>query len=354
MATLASLKTTMTITMITTLVVFAIFLAVVSLLYSYATETGLSADSVLLGSFILAGFFVLIQFAIGPWIIRVSTGLQYLKVGENPWLESTVQNLAAKAGVPMPKLARVPNPTPNAFVFGNSTRNMTLVVHDGLLQRLNEEEVIGVLAHELGHIKHRDSIIMTVLSALPLIAYIIARTTLSLRVYGSSGGRRGKDGGGAGLIVIAGVIALIVYFVTQLLVLSLSRKREHFADAFSGYLTGKPRSLQSALTKITYGLSLAPEDPHGARALYIGDPALAKSEIRSVMENANAYDLNRDGALDARELQMAMEQDARSKWKSVNESFSTHPPTFKRILLLAQIQRELESSGGIANPYKFI
>jgi len=343
----------MTITMFTTLIVFAIFLAVISLLYSAATDLGLSANATLAGSFLLAGIFVLIQFLISPWIVKVSTGLKYLQPGENPWLENTVRNLVVKAKVPMPKLARVPNPTPNAFVFGNSTNNMTLAVHDGLLQRLNEDEVAGVLAHEIGHIKHKDSIIMTVLSALPLIAYIIARSTLSMQVYGGSG-RRGKNEGGAGLIVVAGVIALVVYFVSQLLVLSLSRKREHFADAFSAYLTGSPRWLQSALTKITYGLSLSPDDPDGARALYIGDPALAKAEIKLVMENASAYDLNRDGVLDARELQHAMEQEARSRWKSVNESFSTHPPTFKRILLLAQIQRELESSGGIANPYQFI
>jgi heat shock protein HtpX len=250
----------MMITILTTLIVLSLFLAAVSLLYAYATDLGLSADSVLLGSFVLAGIFILIQFAISPWIVRISTGLVYLKPGENVWLETTVQNLATQARVPMPKLARVPSPVPNAFVFGNSTSNMTLAVHDGLLQKLNEDEVTGVLAHEVGHIKHRDSIIMTVLSALPLIAYIIARTSLNLRVYGASTSRRGgKNGNGASLIFVAGIIALIVYFVAQLLVLSLSRKREHFADAFSAYITQQPRSLQSALTKITYGLSLAPD-----------------------------------------------------------------------------------------------
>jgi Zn-dependent protease with chaperone function len=72
------------------------------------------------------------------------------------------------------------------------------------------------------------------------------------------------------------------------------------------------------------------------------------------MENAAAYDLNRDGVLDSRELQLAMEREAKSRWTKANEAFSTHPPTFKRILLLQQIQKELQTSGGLRDPYKFI
>src|SRR4030042_6439684 len=105
----------------------------------------------------------------------MSTRLQYLKAGENPWLESTVKGLAEKSQIPMPRLATVPDNTPNAFVFGRTASSATLAVHEGLLRNLNEDEVRGVIGHELGHIRHKDYIVMTVLSALPLIAYIIAR-----------------------------------------------------------------------------------------------------------------------------------------------------------------------------------
>lgn len=330
------------------MVIFVGFLGAVSLLYSAAAGMNLSPLDTLLGSFVLALIFLGIQFAISPSIVAWSTRLQYLQPGQYPWLENTVKELAGASGVAMPRLAIVPNPTPNAFVFGNSSSNMTLAVHEGLLKQLNEDEVRGVLAHELGHVKHRDSIVMTVLSAIPLLAYMIARSTMFMGT-----GSRDRDRS-AGYIALAGVVAMVVYFVAQLLVLRLSRLREHFADVYSGYLTGSPRSLESALTKITYGLSLRPEGTHGVRALYIADPALAKSEVQGILVRRGEYDLDHDGVLDERELQLAMEKEAKSTWSGLNEAFSTHPPTYKRILLLRQIEGELGHGTDESTIYKRI
>jgi len=335
MASLAQLRTTMLATIILTLVIFVGFLGAVSILYSAATDMNLSPLETLAGSFVLALIFLGIQFVISPSIVAWSTGLRYLKQGEYPWLENTVKELAGASNIKMPRLAVVPNPTPNAFVFGNSSSKMTLAVHEGLLRQLNQDEARGVIAHELGHIRHRDSIVMTVLSAIPLLAYMIARSTLFI-----STGSRDRDRN-AGYVALAGAVALVVYFVAQLLVLRLSRLREHFADAYSGYLTGTPRSLESALTKIAYGLSLRPEGTHGVRALYISDPALAKSEVQGILNRRAQYDLDHDGVLDERELHLAMEKEARSTWTGLNEAFSTHPPTYKRILLLRQIESEI-------------
>jgi Zn-dependent protease with chaperone function len=123
----------------------------------------------------------------------------------------------------------------------------------------------------------------------------------------------------------------------------LSRLREHYADAYSAYLTGEPRNLQSGLTKITYGLSIIPQKSTQARAFYIGDPTMAKQEITTLMRNKQEYDLDKDGVLDEVELQKAMEKEAKSTWSSLNNWFSTHPPTFKRILLLREIEKEMET-----------
>ncbi len=288
-----------------------------------------------------SALFILFQYAIGPVIVAASTHLHYLKPGENPWLEKTVKEIADKSGLPMPRLATVPNNTPNAFTFGRSTSNATLAVHEGLLKQLNEDEVKGVIAHELGHIKHKDYIVMTVLSALPLIAYLIARTTLFAGAF--SGGRRNnKDDSGAALIII-GVIAFAIYILTFLIVMRLSRLREHYADAYSAYVTGSPRELESALAKISYGLSLSPKGPEGARAFYIEDPAAARQEIQHIMEHKDEYDLDHDGVLDERELEFAMEKEAKSTWAQMNSLFATHPPTFKRILLLREIEQEMDT-----------
>jgi heat shock protein HtpX len=288
-----------------------------------------------------SALFILFQYAVGPAIVAATTHLHYLKPGENPWLEKTVKEIADKSGLPMPKLATVPNNTPNAFTFGRSTSSATLAVHEGLLKQLNENEVKGVIAHELGHVKHKDYIVMTVLSALPLIAYFIAQATLYAGAF--SGGRRNsKDNSGAALIVI-GVIAFIIYILTFLIVMRLSRLREHYADAYSAYVTGSPRELESALAKITYGLSLSPKAPEGARAFYIEDPGAAKQEIQHIMEHKDEYDLDHDGVLDERELELAMEKESKSTWHQMNSLFSTHPPTFKRILLLREIEQEMDT-----------
>ena len=346
MASLSQLKGTMITTILITLIIFVAFIAVVSYFFSYATDLSLSPAATLIGAFGLALFFMLIQFLISPYIVRATTRLRYLKPGENAWLEGVVGKLANAAGVKLPRLAIVPDPTPNAFVFGNSANNMTLAVNEGLLRQLNEDEVQGVIGHELGHIRHKDSIVMTFLSAIPLIAYVIVQMAFRVGIY-TGGGRGRKDdrGSATALILAAGIIALIVYFVSQLLVMRLSRLREHFADAFSAYLTGSPRSLESALTRITYGLSLSPQESHGARALYISDPALAKQEVQEIVENKNKYDLDHNGILDEHELELAMQQEARSKWSAVNEMFATHPPTYKRLLLLKQIDQEISSRG---------
>ncbi|MCS7114365.1 MAG: zinc metalloprotease HtpX [Nitrososphaerota archaeon] len=332
MGRLAELKLAMATSIYLVVFIFAFFLSAIMLILQ------LSPIYALIGTII----FMLVQYLIGPAIVRSSTRLRYLERGENPWLESTAKELADKAGIPMPKLAIVPDKTPNAFVFGRTAKNATLAVHEGLLLNLNKEEVIGVIGHELGHIKHKDYVVMTVLSALPLLAYLIARGTWEAGRWAPSSKKKEEGSIKATFFIIA-IISYLVYIISLLFVMGLSRLREHYADAYSAYLTGSPRSLQSALAKITYGLSLSPQPPSGARAFYIEDPAMAKLEISHIMAKKGEYDLDRDGVLDEKELAMAMEREAKSTWAKINTWFSTHPPTFRRILLLREIEREMES-----------
>jgi heat shock protein HtpX len=265
-----------------------------------------------------------------------------LKEGENPWLESTVKEFAQKSGIPMPKLAVVPNSTPNAFVFGRTSGDATFAVHEGLLQTLNKDEVRGVIGHELGHIKHKDYLVMTALSAVPIFVYLIARGTLEAAwVSGRTRSRRDEGGGLAVALLAVAAVSYVIYIISLLLVMRLSRLREHYADAYSAYVTEAPRELESALTKITYGLSLAPAPSTGARTLYIGDPALAKLEMQDIISRKEEYDLDKDGVLDERELELAMEKEAKSRWLTVNRLFQTHPATFQRILLLREIENEM-------------
>jgi heat shock protein HtpX len=333
MARLAELKLAMGTAIFFVAFIFASFLSAIMFIINLN----------LIYAVVLTIVFILFQYLIGPAIVRISTRLQYLNAGENPWLESTVKELADKSAIPMPRLATVPDNTPNAFVFGRTAGSATLALHEGLLKNLNKDEVKGVIGHELGHIKHRDYVVMTVLSALPLLAYIIARGTWQV-AWMSGGSSRKKDEGSMRAALFAiGVISYVVYIVSLLCVMRLSRLREHYADAYSAYVTGSPRNLESALAKITYGLSLSPKPPSGARAFYIGDPAMAKQEIQHIMDKKQEFDLDKDGVLDENELELAMEKEAKSTWTKMNSWFSTHPPTFRRILLLNEIEGEMGS-----------
>jgi len=332
MARLGQLKFAMGSAIFIVGLIFAVFLSVIMFIVQLN----------LIYAIILTVLFILFQYLIGPAVVAMSTRLQYLKAGENPWLESTVKGLAEKSQIPMPRLATVPDNTPNAFVFGRTAGSATLAVHEGLLRNLNEDEVKGVIGHELGHIRHKDYIVMTVLSALPLLAYIVARGTWQV-AWMSGGSRKKDDGSMRAALFVVGIISYVVYIISLLCVMRLSRLREHYADAYSAYVTGSPRSLESALTKITYGLSLSPKAPSGARAFYIGDPAMAKQEMAEIFAKKQEYDLDHDGVLDERELELAMEKEAKSTWARMNTLFSTHPPTFKRVLMLREIENEMQS-----------
>ena len=332
MARLAQLKLSMTIAVFLASFIFVVFLGIITVIFQLS----------LVWAFVATLFFLLFQYLIGPAIVKGSTHLRYLNADEHSWLRSTVEELARKSGLPPPKLAIIPDESPNAFVFGRTSSDATLAVHEGLLKRLNKDEIEAVIGHELGHLKHKDYLVMTMLSALPLLAYWISWGTFgAARWSRSSSSSNKKEGGLRAAFFIVAAVAYVVYIVMLLCVKGLSRLREHYADAYSAFLTGQPRQLQSALAKIAYGLSLSPRPTTGARTLYIGDPAMAKEECQRIISQKDVYDLDRDGVLDERELQLAMEKEAKSTWTTINKWFSTHPPTFRRILLLREIENEM-------------
>ncbi len=281
------------------------------------------------GVLMFTASFMVFEWAIGPRLLRRSLSLKRCK---NPWLTKTVRELAKKSGVRKPQIAIWPTKQPNAFVFGRTAKSATLVVSEGLLKTLNREEIRAIIGHEIGHLKHRDYLVMTCLNAIPVLCYIIVMSTL----YGSLEVRY------AIVLFPTAIFAFIVYISTLIIIRSLSRQREFYSDVYSAYLTENPRGLKSALTKIAYGLSVNPKEVHGARALFIEDPANAVEEIRRINKRRSEYDLDKDGTLDERELEKAMEAEARrTRWIGLNNLFSTHPPTYKRILLLSQIEKEM-------------
>jgi len=353
MASLSRLKLTMLLTMA---LIFGTLFALISVaVFLFETFAGVSASGSLTLSLVVSLIFILVQWYVSPWVVAFACKLQYLKPGENVWLEDNVAQLAAQASVPMPKLAVVPDDSPNAFVFGRTKSESTLAVHAGLLKRLTKDEVRAVIAHEIGHLRHNDCVVMTIVSAVPLVAYMIARSFMSVRYFGGNNDRKNDTGGLIIAMILTAVVAWIVYFISQLLVMWLSRSREYYADAYSAYSTKNPDALASALSKIAYGLSIAkPSDPSGLRAFYIEDPSNARKEVAQIIEKKDEYDLDRDGVLDQNELEKAMRKEAESGWGKVAEIASTHPATYKRIILLQNIGREMGSGFSEAEAYKLV
>jgi heat shock protein HtpX len=274
----------------------------------------------------IAVFIIFIQWLAGPSIIRWTTNMRPIEKGEFGWLQKDIADICKKTKTPVPQLALVRSGQPNAFVFGRTPSSATLAVTEGLINSLNKDEVRAVVAHEIGHIKHKDMVIMTVVSAVPVIAYYVARFLVFAPK--SSNDKRG------GAAILVGIAAFLVYFVTNLLVLALSRLREYYSDRFSGENTN-PTLLASALAKITYGLGMSKEKENVAvRSFYIADPVTAAAETSKFSSEYSDFQLT------DKELASAMEWERSNVFARISEIFATHPLTFKRIAALKQMEKK--------------
>jgi heat shock protein HtpX len=226
-----------------------------------------------------------------------------------PELHGIVDRVCALADMPKPRIAISPTDLPNAFATGRNSEHAVLCVTEGLMRRLNPEELEGVIAHELSHVAHKDVMVMTVASFLAIIAGLLIRFSFYGELFG--GGRRDNNNQSAlPILLIIMAVSIVVYAISFLLIRLLSRYRELAADRSGALLTGQPSALASALQKVSGTIARIPtKDLREAQPL-------------------NAFFFA--PALSAR--------DAQSK---VAALFSTHPPLEKRLAQLAKISQQL-------------
>jgi heat shock protein HtpX len=187
--------------------------------------------------------------------------------GTIPWLEADVRDLAARAGVPMPRLYLIPSEQPNAFATGRNPQHAAVAVTEGLLRHLPEREVKGVLAHEFGHIKNRDILVSSIAAMIAGAISAIANILQFSLFFGND-----EDSGPLGLI---GTLAAIVFapLAAMLLQLAVSRQREYLADATGAQLLGRAAPLASALEHLEQGAQALPMAVNPATAsLYAVNP----------------------------------------------------------------------------------
>jgi heat shock protein HtpX len=199
---------------------------------------------------VVMGAFMLAQVLFSDRLALRSMGAREVDPEEYPDLHRAVDRLAQQADLPKPTVAVAETSVPNAFATGRSTKTATVAVTTGLMDALTQEELDGVIAHELAHIKNRDVLVMTIASFLSTIAFVIVR-------WGWLFGGRNRRGGG---IVVAIGISLVVWVVSFVLVRTLSRYREYAADRGGARITGRPAALATALMKIDGQMDRVPDE----------------------------------------------------------------------------------------------
>ena len=198
---------------------------------------------------VLVGGFLVAQWFFSDRIALFSMGGREVTPEEEPHLHAIVDRLCALADMPKPKVAIADSDVPNAFATGRSPKRAVVCATTGIMRRLDERELEGVLAHELSHVAHRDVTVMTLASFVGVLAGFLTRMTLYSGMFG--GNRRNNDNGGAPAFLVITLVSVVVYALSFLLTRTLSRYRELAADRAGAFLTAQPSALASALTKIS-------------------------------------------------------------------------------------------------------
>lgn len=206
-------------------------------------------------------------------IVLAMYGAKAVGEAEAPELVAMVRGLAQRARLPMPRVYIIPGPSPNAFATGRSPRHAAVAVTEGILRLMDREELEGVLAHELAHVRNRDTLISTIAATLAGVIMMLAHMARWAAFFG--GGRDDDNRGGVVGLVFMAVLAPIAAFLIQL---AISRAREYLADATAAQITKKPGALASALERLQHAAQRLPLQANPATAhLFIVNPLSGRS-----------------------------------------------------------------------------
>lgn len=324
------LRSTLTIGLLYSLIFVMLFF--VDFLYE-----GYDVPIYLIAILSLLGIFL--QYLISPiiigWIYRIDWVSPDQIRAQLPHIFVLLENVCRTYNIHMPKFGIIHEGTPNAFTFGWSKNSSRLVITDGILDLLDSEEQRAVVGHELGHIVHNDFIVMTLVSAIPILFYTIYRLSATAPKKKSSSNHRGgsSNGGDASAYIQIAIVigSYLMYIIGSFLTLFISRVREYWADEFSGKVTENPNSLATALVKIGYGILQEPDSTETkrvdrtqyVRALGIFD----KKSARQLAASAT----NSNSKIDHNIFAKAAAWDLYQPWAKLFEFFSTHPLPAKRI-----------------------
>jgi heat shock protein HtpX len=292
-----------------------VFVAFVALIIGIMNAAGASFGAIIAVALIFGGGSAFISLFYSDKIALAAAGAREVSPQQAPELHGIVDRLCALADMDKPRVAIAPTRMPNAFATGRNSKNSVLCVTEGLLYHsgLTQEELEGVLAHELSHVAHKDVQVMTYASLLAIVAGLLVRFAFYSELFGGGRGRGGNNSQAALLIPLIMLVSALVYAISFLLIRLLSRYRELAADRSGALLTQNPSALISALTKVSQGMNRIPTQ-----------------DLRSA-EPLNAFYF-------APAMKLTGGQ-------GLSGLFSTHPSLEKRVEQLEKIQRELGQPG---------
>lgn len=247
-----------------------IFLLIVA---GFGYIVGILWGNIFLGLFVtltIGIIYSIIVFFSGRNMVMALAGAKPVTKKEYPYLYHTVEGLSLAAGIPTPKCYVIHTPSLNAFATGRGLDDGAVAVTTGLLEKLNREELEGVMAHEIAHIKNRD--IRTMMLAAVLVGVVIILADIFLRsiIFGAG---RGRDSRGNAILIVVGIVlAILAPIFAEIIRLAISRKNEYAADARAAVLTRNPRGLANALRKISNDPKPLEETNRAMAHLYIGSP----------------------------------------------------------------------------------
>ncbi len=218
-------------------------------------------------------FAVVMNFASYWWSDKVVLSMykaQELTQADNPALFQLVGDLAGRAGLPMPRIYLIPQDQPNAFATGRDPQHAAVAVTEGILKLLSQDELRGVLSHELAHVKHRDILVATVAATIAGAISMLANMAQWAMIFGGGRSSSDREGGNP----IAGLVMMIVAPIAAMMIqMAISRSREFAADEGGAQISGNPLSLANALRKLELKTEQIPMDANPATAhMFIVSP----------------------------------------------------------------------------------
>lgn len=294
------------------LVMFPVLLLILIYLFmcilTYNSETGVNisfANQFFIEIFpyviLIVGVWFIIAYFSNTYIIKKATGAEELSRKDNKRVYNLVENLCMSVGMPMPKINILNDDSLNAYASGINNSSYTVTLSKGIIEKLDDEELEGVIAHELSHIRNRDVRLMIVsIIFVGIFAFLMQLAFRGIRISGLSRSRNDK-GSGLVIILVILILAAIGYFFSLIFRFAISRKREYLADASAAEMTKKPWALASALRKISTDSQIEAVTREDVAQLFIEHPNIKKK-----------------------------------KSEGLSSIFATHPPIKKRIQVLEQ------------------